>query len=32
MRLLIVNGYGKNLEGYKKFSEFQYIIMKICAE
>ena len=32
MRILIVNGFTKNQDGYKKFSDFQYIIMKICAE
>ncbi len=29
MRILIVNGYKKGADGLKKFSEFQYAIMKV---
>lgn len=32
MKILIVNGYSKNGDGMKKFTEFQYLIMKIFAE
>jgi hypothetical protein len=32
MRILIVNGYKKGHEGLKKFSEFQYAIMKVKKE
>ncbi len=29
MRILIVNGFNKSPNGLKKFSEFQFLIMKV---